>query len=381
MKHIVILFTHQSPGEKLFDFQHVESSETPFFINHTQEAIMKRQFFTFATLLLLFMSHSFVFAQGNITVIAPTTEIANDLDLEAVGELFREADNLEAFERVLNDPDVGINNLDLNGDGYVDYIRVVEDVIDYTHLIILQVPLGENEFQDVATIEVERTDEDEYNMQIRGNEYIYGPDYYVAPARVHIHTWPIIVLMYRASYRPYRSVFYFGYYPAWWRTYHHVHHHVYHTRIVHYRTRTTFVVNKTNRVHSVKKIKYTPRNSTLVKKPTRTKRTITTPNRVEKRRTLNRSSRGSIRDKSTRKVIRPKSTRTDERKYIRRDTGTTVKKSSDKSRIKKVTRPKTDAKKPVKKKQVKKSSSEKKSSESNAQKGSLGSSVKKKKFQ
>ena len=98
---------------------------------------MKQHHLTLTTLLLLFLSYSFVFAQGEITVIAPTSEIADGLDLEAVGELFREAENLEAFEKVLNDPEVGINNLDLNGDGYVDYIRVVEDVVDYTHLIIL----------------------------------------------------------------------------------------------------------------------------------------------------------------------------------------------------------------------------------------------------
>ena len=341
---------------------------------------MKQHHLTLTTLLLLFLSYSFVFAQGEITVIAPTSEIADGLDLEAVGELFREAENLEAFEKVLNDPEVGINNLDLNGDGYVDYIRVVEDVVDYTHLIILQVPLGENEFQDVATIEVERTDDDECNMQIRGNEVIYGPDYYVAPARVHIHTWPIIIWIYRPVYRPYRSVYYFGNYPHWWRTYHPVPHKVYYTRTGHYRSRTTFVVTKTSRVNTVRKVKYVPRNSKLVKKPVRTKRTTTHPNRVEKRKAINKSSRGSITDTKTKRTIRSKSKTTAVKKSTRQRTTKNLEKSNKRKNVKKISKPKTEAKKSTKKKNVKKSTPKKVEKKSTSEKGSMKSSVKKKKL-
>lgn len=331
-------------------------------------------------LLLLVMSYSFGFAQGNITVIAPTSEIAEGLDLEAVGELFSEADNLEAFEKVLNDPDVGINNLDLNDDGFVDYIRVVEDMVDDVHLIILQVPLGENEFQDVATIEVERTDDDGYNMQIRGNEVIYGPDYYVAPRYVHIHTWPIIIWIYRPVYTPYRSVYYYGYYPHWYRTYHPVPHKVYYTRTHHYRSRTTFVVTQRNHVRSVEKVKYVPRNSSVVKKTTPTRRTTVQPSRVEKQRTINKSSRGSITDKPVNRTVKSRPQKTEERKVIQRTPTKSVKKSTQTNDVKKVTRPKTEAKKVEKKKEPTKNTSKKESKNSNAEKGSLKSSVEKKKF-
>jgi len=147
--------------------------------------------------LLVILSIGSSTAQDDVTIVAPTSEAAEGLDLHVVSELFKDSENLEEFEKSLNDPDTGVNNLDLDDDGNVDFIRVVEEVADDTHIIILQVALGENEFQDVCTIEVEKAGEEQYNMQVHGNEVLYGPDYYVAPTVVHIHTWPLIGWIYR----------------------------------------------------------------------------------------------------------------------------------------------------------------------------------------
>lgn len=206
-------------------------------------------------------------AQEETTIIAPTSEAAEGLDLQAVSELFKDSDNLEEFEKKLNDPELGINNLDLDDNGEVDYLRVVEQVADHTHVIILQVPLAEDEFQDVATIEVEK-DDDAYNMQVHGNEVIYGADYYVAPTVVHVHAWPIIGWIYRPYYRPYRSAFYFGVYPRWWRPWRPVGLTVYRTRTVRITRTRTFAVTRTSRVRTVTKVNYKPRTSTRVKKKT-----------------------------------------------------------------------------------------------------------------
>ncbi|HEX9654412.1 MAG TPA: hypothetical protein VGA99_11930 [bacterium] len=205
----------------------------------------------------------------DVTIVAPTSEAADGLDLPAVAELFKAAKDLEAFEKALNDPDVGVNNLDLDDNGEVDYIRVVEEASDDTHVIILQVPLAENEFQDVATIEVEKADDEQYNLQVHGSEVIYGVDYYVAPVHVHVHTWPIITWIYAPLYRPYRSVFYFGYRPHWWRPWHPVTVGVYRTRVVNVNVHTNFTVAKTSRVTTVHRVSYQPASSTLVKKQTR----------------------------------------------------------------------------------------------------------------
>ena len=211
---------------------------------------------------------SSVFSQ-DVPVVTPSSEAADGLDLQAVAELFKDAKDLEEFEKSLNDPEIGVNNLDLDDNGDVDFIRVMEEAADDAHVIVLQVPLGDNEFQDVATIEVEKNGEEDYNMQVRGNEVIYGADYYITPVQVHVHTWPIIPWIFRPVYHPYRSAFYFGFYPRWWHPWHPLAMHVYRTHTVRFTTRATFSVTHTTRVTRVTKVNYHSTSSTRVKKQTR----------------------------------------------------------------------------------------------------------------
>ncbi len=224
-----------------------------------------------ATLILcVFFSTSF---SQDVTVVAPTSEAAEGLDLQAVAELFKDSKDLETFEKKLNDPDLGINNLDLDNNGEIDFIRVVEEVGDDAHVIILQVPLAKDQYQDVATIEVEKNDTENYNMQVRGNVLIYGPDYYITPIHVHVHTWHIIPWIFHPRYHPYRSLFYFGNYPPWWRPWKPVHLNVYRTRVVKINVSASFQITKTSHVTRVTKVNYKPSSSTLVKKQTSVTRT------------------------------------------------------------------------------------------------------------
>jgi hypothetical protein len=224
---------------------------------------MKRKSILSAVWMLLF-SIGILFAEEEATV-TPASEAAEGLDLQAVSELFKDSENLEAFEKSLNDPENGVNNLDLDENGEVDFVRVVEEVDDDAHVVILQACLGEDEFQDVATIEIEKSDED-YNMQVTGNEELYGADYYVEPTVVHIHTWPVIRWIYRPAYKPYWSRYYFGFYPKWWRVRRPVVRHVYRNRAVVYTKRAGFRFTRTPRVVVRKRVKYHPHSSTLVKR-------------------------------------------------------------------------------------------------------------------
>ncbi|RKY79464.1 hypothetical protein DRQ07_06360 [candidate division KSB1 bacterium] len=278
-----------------------------------------------------------IFAQDDVTIITPSTEIGEQLDLQAVSELFKDAENLEEFERALNDPDNGVNNLDLDEDGHVDFIRVVEEMSGDVHVIILQVPLGEDDFQDIATIEIEKSG-DNYNMQVRGNEVIYGVDYYVVPTYVHIYTWPIIGWIYRPLYRPYRSIYYFGYYPRWWRPYPHVTINVYHTRIVRYRRAPVFTVTRVSRVRAVNRVHYKPRSSTVVTKrvtvrktrPVRRSTTVTKTTTVKKSTPVKRNVK-------VKKVTTPKiksSTRVRKTGSVKTVKKTTVKRTSGNKSVK-----------------------------------------------
>lgn len=153
-------------------------------------------------------------AQDVTTVNAKNLDISDNLDLRAVASIFGDSENLEDFERRLNDPKNQISNLDLNNDRQVDYLRVIESVERNTHLIILQAVLERDVFQDVATIEVERDSNNNVQVQVVGDVYMYGSNYIYEPVYV---SRPIIYNVFWADvYRPYYSPYYWNYYPGYY---------------------------------------------------------------------------------------------------------------------------------------------------------------------
>lgn len=114
------------------------------------------------------------------------TESDNDywarenLDLQAVGTLFEKSNNVQEFERNLNSNN-GINNLDLNGDGYTDYISVAEydDRYDDERGFSLFSRFDGDSIQEIARIVFDRDRPDQRGARIllTGNEQIYGNNY------------------------------------------------------------------------------------------------------------------------------------------------------------------------------------------------------------
>lgn len=161
-----------------------------------------------------FLFASPLLAQDRTTVNASSSEISDNLDLRAIASIFGDAKNLEDFERQLNDPKIQISNLDLNDDNQVDYLRVIESVEENTHLIIVQAVLGRDTFQDVATIEVERDRNNQVQVQVVGDVYMYGQNYIYEP--VYVSTPIIYASFWAPRYRPYCSVWYWNYYPTYY---------------------------------------------------------------------------------------------------------------------------------------------------------------------
>jgi len=198
-------------------------------------------------------------AQDVTTINAASEEISDNLDLEAVASILGDSKDLEEFEYKLNDPETQISNLDLNEDGNVDYLRVVETAENDTHVIALQSVLGEDVYQDVATIEVEKDSKGKTRVQLVGDVYLYGPSYIVEP--VYVHRPAIFSIFWKPYYRPYRSVFYWGYYPShhyFWKPFKihnykkHVHLHInmkhkFHYTHVRYSTTAVHIHTKTRR--------------------------------------------------------------------------------------------------------------------------------------
>ena len=151
------------------------------------------------------------------TARATSYDISDNLDLDAVASIFGDSENLEDFERRLNDPDNRISNLDLNEDGYIDYLRVVENSSDRNSLVVVQAVLDEDIFQDVATIEIERVNNGNPHIQIVGDAYIYGSNYIIEP--VFYHTPLIFSFFWGPRYSPWQSPYYWNYYPRWYSNY------------------------------------------------------------------------------------------------------------------------------------------------------------------
>ncbi|WP_290838318.1 hypothetical protein [Flavobacterium sp.] len=154
-----------------------------------------------------------LFAQDRTTVTATNYDVSDNLDLKAVASIFGDSRDLEDFERRLNDPDLQISNLDLNGDNEVDYLRVIESTEGNTRLVVVQAVLDRDVYQDVATIEVERSGND-IQVQVVGDTFMYGPNYIYEP--VYVTRPAFFSIWWGVGYHPYASNWYWGYYPSYW---------------------------------------------------------------------------------------------------------------------------------------------------------------------
>lgn len=165
-------------------------------------------------------------ADETITVTATSTDISENLDLKTVATVFGQAKDLEEFERKLNDPDSALSNLDLNGDGAVDYLRVVEVADGNQHLVVIQAVLAKDIYQDVASIFVEKDPATQsVTVQVIGDEYIYGTNYIIEPVYIHrpiIYDW-----FWGAAWVCWHSPYYWDYWPTWWHPYHCIAPHLY----------------------------------------------------------------------------------------------------------------------------------------------------------
>lgn len=165
-------------------------------------------------LLMLILMSVASWADETITVSANSTDISEGLDLKVVAKLFAEAENLEQFEMKLNNPDSAFCNLDLNGDGQVDYLRVIETGEGNKRLIVLQAILAKDIYQDVASIYVEKDEAEQVTVQVIGDEYVYGANYIIEPIYIRrplIYDW-----FWGTTWYAWTSPWYWGYYPSWW---------------------------------------------------------------------------------------------------------------------------------------------------------------------
>ncbi len=194
---------------------------------------------TLQTLFLALTLCTFSFVNTQAQNAQEATGLPGDhFSLEGALELFKKADSPESFEKLLNTENSIVNNLDLNEDGEIDYVRVIDNADGDVHALVLQAVVSKNESQDIAVIEIEKNGPESAMLQIIGDEDIYGESLIVEPFEeeggnggghggegmdeytkiiVNVYGWRGVRFIYAPSYVVWRSPFYFGYYPRWWR--------------------------------------------------------------------------------------------------------------------------------------------------------------------
>ena len=141
---------------------------------------------------------------------------ADGLDLQAVGELLKRAKDAQQLAQLLNSSGEGINNLDLDENGKVDYIQVDEYGSGDSRGFSFTVETSPGEEQEIATIEIEKSGSDA-NVQIHGNSQIYGHNQYY---RHRFGLADYLLLGYIFRPHPfYFSPWHYGAYPPYYRSY------------------------------------------------------------------------------------------------------------------------------------------------------------------
>lgn len=148
-----------------------------------------------------------------VTVTSYNTDLSFYLDLQAVAAAFAESHSAKEFEQLLNSSRYMINNLDLNRDGFVDYLRVIETRQGYYYAYLIQACLAPNVFQDVATLIAERRASTLY-VEIVGDPYLYGYNYIVRPT--FVHRPPLWDIFAHPNYTVWISPYYYGYWPSYY---------------------------------------------------------------------------------------------------------------------------------------------------------------------
>lgn len=244
----------------------------------------------------------------------------DNFSLQGALEMFKQASSIEEFEKLINMQDKNVNNLDLNGDGEIDYIKVIDKAGNNVHAFVLQVAVSETENQDIAVIELEKTGDTTAVLQIIGDEEIFGEQVIVEASDegdeemdnnsgsgngpgadffetnrivVNVFFWPSVRFVHRPAYVPWVSPWRWRHYPGWWRPWRPLSWHVFHPRRMHYHRH--FAVVRTHRVVAAHRI-YTPHRVASVTVRTRT---VGARNNYKVTRTKVTGPRGNTRVKTT----------------------------------------------------------------------------------
>lgn len=283
---------------------------------------MKLQHFVLCAVMLLFVVMTYSYGQ-DVADQDSTGLPGDNFSLQGALEMFKTANSPEEFEKLLNTEENHVNNLDLNSDGDIDYIRVVGAKDKDAHAFTLQVPISEKENQDIAVIELEKNGDASAVVQILGDEDIFGeqtivepgdgdddaeedagggrPHYagYSARIVVNVWGWPCVRFVYAPAYAVWVSPWRWRSYPVWWRPWRPIAWRVFHPFRARYHR--GFAVVRTHRVLHAHRV-YAPLRATSV--TVRTRHGASVKHYRTTRTTTIKTKAGTTRVKTTKKATR-----------------------------------------------------------------------------
>jgi hypothetical protein len=220
------------------------------------------------------------------STVSVTPEVANlgdNLNLQALGELVKNSTTAQDIEDKLNTTG-SINNLDLNNDGSVDYIKVTEYGDANKKGFSFTVDIAEGQTQEIATIEVAKGSNDA-QINIQGNQQLYGNNNYYQ-SRYSLTDMLILSYLFR-PHPYYHSPYYYGHYPNYYRSYRSTPYNSYRNRMV--STTKTTTITRTNRPTTTRSS--SPNANKSVSSITARAKSLSTPTRSQKSFTTTSASR------------------------------------------------------------------------------------------
>jgi len=224
--------------------------------------------------------------QGQVVVndyqpsqVSVTPEVANlgdNLNLQALGELVKNSTSAQDIEDKLNQSG-SINNLDLNNDGSVDYIKVTEYGTGNQRGFSFTVDVADGQTQEIATIEVAQG-ANNAQMNIQGNQQLYGNNGYY---QSHYSLTDLMIMHYLfAPHRPYYSPYHYGYYPSYYHSYRSRPYNSYRNSVS--KTTRTTTITRTSRPSTTTRTIASPNANKSASSVTARAKTLSAPTRSQK---------------------------------------------------------------------------------------------------
>jgi hypothetical protein len=185
-----------------------------------------------------------------------------NFNLKGALTLFEQAKSVRQFEKMINNQNNTVNNLDLNNDGNTDYIIVNDKKDDHGHTLVLSTALSADKSQDIATIKITKLGDNIANVQIKGDTALYPSNVFSESVddnggittadnnqvdlgtsskdqynqtTINVWGWPIVQYMYSPIYSVYTSPYYWNYQPHWYRPWRPIAYHTFYSRYQRYR--------------------------------------------------------------------------------------------------------------------------------------------------